>query len=231
MRPVYFASRVMKPTEKAYIEVEKMVLALMFATQRFRSYLLPRHFIIITMEDTFPHVLQHMDVSARISKWIVQLQEFDYKVMVEESTRAALAGILTHQLKEKKEKKKVKSSPAPPPPPVKEIEQAFALYFDGAHKRKEGRAAAGMVVFNPVEEKVMERGIELLNVSSNNEAEYAALIEGLEWCVLNGINCLNVYGDSMLIVKQVQGKWSCKSDKHASELREVKGLLRRIKHC
>ena len=61
------------------------------------------------MEDTFPHVLQHMDVSAKISKWIVQLQEFDYTVMVEESTRAALAGILTHQFKEKKEKKEAKS--------------------------------------------------------------------------------------------------------------------------
>ena len=47
----------------------------------------------------------------------------------------------------------------------------------------------------------------------------------------NGINCLNVYGDSMLIVKQVQGIWSCKSDRLASKLREVKGLLRRIKHC
>ena len=35
----------------------------------------------------------------------------------------------------------------------------------------------------------------------------------------------------MLIVKQVQGIWSCKSDKLASKLREVKGLLRRIKHC
>ena len=114
---------------------------------------------------------------------------------------------------------------------MKEIEQAFALYFDGAYKRKEGRAAAGMVAFNPVKEKVMERGIELLHVSSNNEAEYAALIEGLGWCVSNGINRLNVFGDSMLIVKQVQGIWSCKSDKLVSKLREVKGLLRRIKHC
>ena len=89
-RPVYFASRVMKPTEKGYSAVEKMMLALMFATQRFiRAYILPRHFVIITIEDTFPHVLQHMDVSARISKWIVQLQEFDYMVMVEESTQVA----------------------------------------------------------------------------------------------------------------------------------------------
>ena len=134
--------------------------------------------------------------------------------MVEESTRADLAGILTHQFKEKKDTK----NPPSPPPPVKEIEQAFALYFDGAYKRKEGRAATGMVVFNPIAEKVMERGIELLNVSSNNEAEYAALIEGLEWCVSNGINRLNVYGDSMLIVKLVQGIWSCKSDRLASKL-------------
>ena len=86
MRLVYFASQVMKPTEKAYTAVEKVVLALMFATQRFRAYLLPQHFVVITIEDTFPYVLQHMDVSARISKWIVQLQEFDYTVMVEEST-------------------------------------------------------------------------------------------------------------------------------------------------
>ena len=78
MRPVYFVSRVMKPTERAYSAMEKMVLALMFATQRFRAYLLPQHFVIITMEDTFPHILQHMDISACISKWIVQLlQEFD----------------------------------------------------------------------------------------------------------------------------------------------------------
>ena len=73
MRPVCFASSVMKTIEKEYTPVEQKVLALMFATQRFRSYLLPRHFVIITMEDTFTHVLWHMDVSARISKWIVQL--------------------------------------------------------------------------------------------------------------------------------------------------------------
>ena len=150
--------------------------------------------------------------------------------MVEESTRAALGGILTHQLKEKKEKKESQSLPPPLPPPVKEIEQAFALYFDGAYKRKEGKATVRIIVFNLAKEKVMERGMVLLNVSSNNEVEYAALIAGLEWCASNEIDRLNVYGDSMLIIKQVQGIWSCKSDKLASKLREVKGLFKRIRH-
>ena len=35
MRPVYFVSQVMKPAKKDFYEVEKIVLALMFATQRF----------------------------------------------------------------------------------------------------------------------------------------------------------------------------------------------------
>ena len=90
---------------------------------------------------------------------------------------------IRHKKLEKKQRKEIKGIPKPPPPPVKEIEQAYALYFDGAYRRKEGKAAAGMVVFNPAKEKVMEKGIVLLNVSSNNEAEYAALITGLEWCV------------------------------------------------
>ena len=101
---------------------------------------MPSHFVVITIEDTFPYVLQHMDVSTRIFKWIVQLQEFYYMVMVEESIQAALANILTHQFREKKEKKESKSSSTLPPPLLKEIEQAFALYFDGAYKRKEAKA-------------------------------------------------------------------------------------------
>ena len=51
----------------------------------------------------------------------------------------------------------------------------------------------------------MERGMILLNVSSNNEAKYAALIARLEWCASNEINRLNVYGDSMLIIKAGSG--------------------------
>ena len=65
MRLVYFASRVMNIAKKEYTLVEQMVLVLMFATQKFRSYLLPRHFVIITMEDNFTYVLRHMDVSAK----------------------------------------------------------------------------------------------------------------------------------------------------------------------
>ncbi|MCO5580986.1 hypothetical protein L7F22_034861 [Adiantum nelumboides] len=72
-------------------------MVLMFAIGKFRPYLLPKKFVILTLEENFPLVLQHMDVSARISKWLVRLQEFEYTVQVESSTRASLAGLLTHR--------------------------------------------------------------------------------------------------------------------------------------
>ncbi|MCO5600919.1 hypothetical protein L7F22_055036 [Adiantum nelumboides] len=72
MRSIYFVSRVMTPLEKDYTMIEQMVMALMFAVGRFRSYLLPKKFVILTMEDIFPLVLQHMDVL------LARLQEMRY---------------------------------------------------------------------------------------------------------------------------------------------------------
>ena len=73
MRPVYFASKVMKEAKKNYTHAEQMVLALKFATKHFCSYLLPCHFTIIMVEENFPYVLQHMYVSSRIAKWLIRL--------------------------------------------------------------------------------------------------------------------------------------------------------------
>ncbi|MCO5603182.1 hypothetical protein L7F22_057329 [Adiantum nelumboides] len=73
MRPVYFASRVRNALEKNYTEAESMMLSLVFAVRKFRSYLLPKPFIILTAENLFPWVSSQMTLSTRISKWIMDL--------------------------------------------------------------------------------------------------------------------------------------------------------------
>ena len=109
MRPVYFASRLMKNTEKAYTPIEQLVLALMF-----RPYLLPKRFVIIIVEDMFPYALQHMEIFDKIANWVVRLQEFEYTVQVERTTRACLADILTNKCYEKVFNVKRKELPTPP---------------------------------------------------------------------------------------------------------------------
>ena len=232
MRPVYFSSRVMTTSEKGYKPVEVMVLSLMFAVRKFRSYLLPRPFTVITTEEHFPYVLQHMDVSARIAKWVIQLQEFDYTFKVEDSTRACLADLLTHKIHQKKEKEKGKvKEKASSLEDSPRVENAHALYFDGAYKRIKDKAAAGIVVFSPEGDKLYGEGISLEDVHSNNEAEYQALLLGLRWCLSHGITRVNVFGDSMLIVKQMKGIWACKNDSLAMKMREAKTLMRKLQEA
>ena len=49
--------------------------------------------------------------------------------------------------------------------------------------------------------------------ASNNVAEYEALLLGLEICRDRGIKCLNIKGDSDLVIQQVKNKFPCKSER------------------
>ena len=170
----------------------------MFAVTKFRSYLLPKKFVILTLEEAFPIILQHVGVCPRIAKWVLRLQEFEYTIQVESSTRASLVGFLTHHPFEKKMKS---STPTPPPPVEVKLEAAHFLFFDGAYKRFIDKSTIGMVVYDPFGIEIYLHGRVLQSSHSNNAAKYQALIARLEWCVNNGVSRLNVYGDALLLIK------------------------------
>ncbi|MCO5599516.1 hypothetical protein L7F22_053622 [Adiantum nelumboides] len=188
----------MTTVEKDHTAVEHMVMALMFAVGKFRPYLLPKKFVILTLEENFPLVLQHMDVSTRISKWCYE------------------------------KKLKVKPTMIKVEEEVSKLGEAHSLYFDGAHKRKVDKAAVGVVIYDEEGRKVFGKGLMLENVHSNNEAEYGALSLGLEWCLNLGIKRLNAFGDALLLVKQVHGTWACRNQGLVVRLHRVKELLKRF---
>ena len=49
-----------------------------------------------------------------------------------------------------------------------------------------------------------------VDIATNNEAEYTGLIIGLQKAIEQGIQELEVYGDSNLVVNQVSGFWRLK---------------------
>jgi ribonuclease HI len=51
----------------------------------------------------------------------------------------------------------------------------------------------------------------LLFPASNNAAEYEALIHGLNIAISLGIKRLMVYGDSMVVISQINKEWDCSS--------------------
>ena len=87
------------------------------------------------------------------------------------------------------------------------------MYFDGSLKLDGG--SAGVLFISPKEEQ-LKYVFQILFKVSNNEAKYEALLHGLRLVVSLGIKRLLVYGDSLLVVQQINKEWDINNDFRAS---------------
>lgn len=83
------------------------------------------------------------------------------------------------------------------------------LYADGGSRGNPGPSASGFVILDMEDNVVKNEGV-YVGVTTNNQAEYKALIFGLRAALGMGIRELHVYMDSLLVVNQVQGIWKIK---------------------
>jgi ribonuclease HI len=79
------------------------------------------------------------------------------------------------------------------------------VYFDGASRGNPGPAAVGYAVVSS--EGIVAEGSERIGETTNNRAEYEALVRALEVARDYGFDEVDVRGDSELVVKQVRGEW------------------------
>jgi ribonuclease HI len=83
------------------------------------------------------------------------------------------------------------------------------MYFDGSLKLQ--GAGAGILFIAPGGEH-LKYALQLLFPAFNNAAEYEALIHGLNIAISLGIKRLMVYGDSLVVISQINKEWDCSSD-------------------
>jgi len=94
----------------------------------------------------------------------------------------------------------------------KNEEEPYSLYFDGACKGNPGPAGAGYVLYQGSIE--VSYKYEFIGTNeTNNVAEYHALVLGLKQSLSYGVRNLTVYGDSLLVINQVTGKFKVNSHK------------------
>ncbi len=96
------------------------------------------------------------------------------------------------------------------------------LYVDGASRGNPGPAAIGWVIVT--DDGIVTEGNERIGKTTNNRAEYQALVRGLEVADSYGYGELEARSDSELIVKQVRGEW----DVEDPDLREYRLQVRQL---
>lgn len=93
--------------------------------------------------------------------------------------------------------------------------------FDGGARPNPGPAAIGYIV---EADDWTEEGHDHIGESTNNRAEYRALIRGLELASEKGCTEVEARGDSKVIVKQVRGEYGV----NQPELRPVRNRVQEL---
>lgn len=99
----------------------------------------------------------------------------------------------------------VAATPIPPPT----VPGAARVHIDGGSRGNPGPAGIGVVFLRP-DGGVAERLHRGIGEATNNVAEYSALLAALERAAALGIRDLEVYSDSELLVRQIQGRYQVK---------------------
>lgn len=95
------------------------------------------------------------------------------------------------------------------------------LFTDGGSKGNPGPGSIGIVVCDGNNNLLYEYS-ECIGHCTNNQAEYRALIKGLDLCALYTRKRITVFSDSELMIKQMNGVYRLKNVELRSLFQEVK---------
>ena len=104
---------------------------------------------------------------------------------------------------------------------------ALRLHVDGASRGNPGAAGFGVHVTAPDGRSVAEL-FGYLGTATNNVAEYQALLHGLRFALARGATSVEVFSDSELLVRQIEGRYRVKNAGLQPLHREAQGLLARF---
>jgi len=185
-RVIYYLSKRLVDAETRYLAIEKLCLCLYFCCIKLRHYLLSAECTVICKDDVVRYMLSMMIMSGRTGKWILALSEFDLRY------ESAKADFVTQHCGV------VGASEIVP----------WTLFFDGSTCDR--GAGIGIVLISPRGKKY-KFSLPIVALSINNQAEYQALIKGLELLKEVHVDTIEIFGNSMLVINQLAGIYECRS--------------------
>ncbi|GJS05776.1 reverse transcriptase domain-containing protein [Tanacetum coccineum] len=80
-RPIHYASKTINEAESHYTAMGKEMLVVVYAFEKFRSYLILNKSVVYTDHSALKYLFAKKDSKARLLRWVLLLQEFDFNVI------------------------------------------------------------------------------------------------------------------------------------------------------
>nr|GEZ81246.1 reverse transcriptase domain-containing protein [Tanacetum cinerariifolium] len=80
-RPIHYASKTLTEAESNYTTTKKEMLAVVYAFEKLRSYLIMNKCIVDTDHSALKYLFAKKDAKARLLRWVLLLKEFDFEVI------------------------------------------------------------------------------------------------------------------------------------------------------
>ncbi|GJY55211.1 reverse transcriptase domain-containing protein [Tanacetum coccineum] len=93
--PIYFPSKTLNAAQQNYTVTKKELMAVVFAFEKFRSYLVLSKMIVHTDHSALRHLFKKQDANQHIIHWIPLFKEFDIEIKNRKSTKNVAADHLS----------------------------------------------------------------------------------------------------------------------------------------
>ncbi|GJW10834.1 reverse transcriptase domain-containing protein [Tanacetum coccineum] len=94
-RPIYYASKTLSDAQTNYTVTEKELLAVVYAFEKFRSYLVLSKTIVYTNHSALKYLFNKQDAKPRLIRWVLLLQEFTTEIRDKKGTENLTADHLS----------------------------------------------------------------------------------------------------------------------------------------
>ncbi|XP_042519154.1 uncharacterized protein LOC122092919 [Macadamia integrifolia] len=162
--------------------------------------------------DPIKYLFEKPTLMGRLARWLLLLAEFDIVYVIQKSIKGS---VITEHLSAYPIVDTRPLNDIFPDEDVVSVEVEnevgiWQMFFNGAVNHKD--CGAEVLLITP-EVLNMPMAYRLDFECTNNMAEYEACLMGLKAAISIGVKRLEVYGDSSIVIYQVQGKWKTKEEK------------------
>ncbi|RDX95639.1 Retrovirus-related Pol polyprotein from transposon opus, partial [Mucuna pruriens] len=194
-RPIYYVSKALQGVDQRYQKIEKAILAIINTMRRLRPYF-QSHPMVCRTNLPIQKILQKLDLVGRMTRWAVELSEFEVMYERRGHMRAQVLADFVNELSLNIAEKEISTKKG-----------EWTLLVDGSSNKKGSKAR---IIIEGPGRLIIEQSVCFGFRASNNQAEYEALLARIRLAKELETVRLTIKSDSQLITGQVNGEYQAR---------------------